>query len=172
MQVVERFLNLRLDHYGLIDFDGIERLVAAVGGVTIEGPETFSHMGMTFTAGTQALDREEALVYARYRYGPDGDFGRTRRQQQIMRALIAELSGKGVARATNDLMPTMREHSRIDLNPAELIDLATQCRGVCTDETLDGTTDTFSDPLIELDLSYMIMGEAGVPDKVARHNGE
>ncbi len=177
MQVVERFLGIELDHYGLIDFGGLEELVDAVGGVTIEIPETFTHMGVTFEAGTRTLDGEEALIYARYRGGPDGDFGRIHRQQQILRALIAELSGMNVARAANELLPAMREHTRTDLNPAELIDLATRYRGKCIAdsagmESLDGTTGTYHDPLLDLDLSYVIVDDAEVRDKVAWLFGE
>jgi len=172
MQVVEGYLGIQLDHYGLIDFGGIVQLVDAVGGVTIEVPETFTAEEVTFTAGTQALDGEEALVYARYRGGPDGDFGRVHRQQQILRALIAELSGLNVARAANELLPAMREHTRTDLNPAELVNLVTQYRDKCTEasagmETLDGTTGTFPDPLLNLDLSYVIIDESEVRTKVA-----
>lgn len=172
MQVVERSLGIQLDHYGLIDFSGIVQLVDSVGGVTIEVPETFTHMDVTFPAGRQTLNGEDALVYARYRYGPDGDFGRIRRQQQILRALIAEMDGLDVTRAANELMPALKEHTRTDQTPADIVDLMSAYRGTCTEastsmENLDGTTGTFPDPLLNLDLSYVIIDESEVRTKVA-----
>jgi len=172
MQVVERSLGIPLDHYGLIDFGGIVELVDAVGGVTIAIPETFTHLDVTFTAGTQTLSGEEALVYARYRYGPDGDLGRIRRQQQILRALIAALGGRDVAAAVNELLPLLKDHIRTDLSAADLVGLASQYRDSCTEDaagmaTLAGTVGTYPDPLLDLTLSYVLVAEAEVRRKVA-----
>ncbi len=177
MQVVEQFLGIRLYHFGLIYFGGLEQFVDAVGGVTITVPETFSHLGVTFEAGTQTLNGEEALIYARYRYGPDGDFGRIGRQQQVLRALIAELSGIGVTQAVNDLVPALKDHTRTDLTIVELVALANQYQGRCTEDSietdrLNGTVGTFYDPLIKLDLSYVIVDEAEVREKVTWLTGE
>lgn len=176
-QVVEQFLGIPIDHYGLIDFGGITQLVDAVGGVTIENPETFTKDGVTVEAGTHTLDGEHALIYARYRGGPDGDFGRVDRQQQVIRALIERVSGKDVITLVPRLLPLLEDHTRTSLGLDEIIGLATTYRSTCTEETLEtetlaGTVATFPDPLLHLDLSYVIVDDAEVRKQVAWLLGE
>lgn len=176
-QVVEEFLGIPIDHYGLIDFAGIEQLVDAVGGVTIEIPESFSVNGTTFQAGTQTLDGKHALLYARYRGGADGDFGRIGRQQQILRAVLQTVSARELVTLIPELLPVLEDHTRTSLSPAEIIRIATYFRSTCTEQTFEtrtlaGTVATFPDPLLELDLSYVIIDEAEVRKQVAWLLGE
>lgn len=171
-QVVEQFLDIPIDHYGLIDFAGIEQLVDAVGGITVENTQSFSIGGTTFEAGTQTLDGKRALLYARYRGGSDGDFGRIGRQQQILRAVLQNVSGRDLLTLIPRLLPVLEDHTRTSLDPAEMIDIATYFRSTCTEQTFEtrtlaGTVATFPDPLLELDLSYVIIDEAEVRKQVA-----
>ena len=40
-----------------------------------------------FEKGNHRLNGKELLGYARFRHDPEGDFGRVRRQQQVMQTL-------------------------------------------------------------------------------------
>lgn len=171
-QVVEQFLDISIDHYGLIDFAGIEQLVDAVGGVTIEIPESFSIAGTTFEAGTQTLDGKRALLYARYRGGPDGDFGRIGRQQQVLRAILRKAGTSNPVTLIPRVLPSLEQHTRTSLDLTEIISIATQYRSTCTEETLEtrtlsGTVATFPDPILQLDLSYVVIDDAEVRKQVA-----
>jgi LCP family protein required for cell wall assembly len=170
-QVVEQFLGITVDHYGLIDFAGIEQVVDAVGGVTIDNPEAFSYSGTTFEAGSQTLDGERALLYARYRGGPDGDFGRVGRQQQVLRAILQSASGRDAISLIPRLLPVVEDHTRTSLGPDEIVNLAANYRTTCTEQTLEtetlaGSVATFPDPLLDLDLSYVIVDDAEVRKQV------
>ena len=176
-QVVEQFLDITVDHYGLIDFAGIEQLADAVGGVTIENPEAFSVGGTIFQAGTQTLDGKSALLYARYRGGSNGDFGRIGRQQQVLRAILQSVSTRDLVTLVPRMLPVLEDHTRTSLNPAEMINIATSFRSTCTEQTLEtrtlaGTVATYPDPLLGLDLSYVIVDEAEVRKQVAWLLGE
>lgn len=172
MLVVEQLLGIEIDHYGLINFAGIEELVDAVGGVTVVNDEAFTHLGFTFDAGSITLNGEEGLAYARYRYGNDGDFGRIRRQQQIMRSVLSQTSSMDVVQGANELLGAVDGHVRTDLSPTDLIGLANDFRSTCTDatlevENLEGSVATFSDPLLHMDLSYVIVDSLEIQRKVA-----
>ncbi len=80
-ETVERFLGIDIDHYGLIDFVAAAQIIDALGGVTVTNEYAFDIGGNHYPAGEQRLDGARAVLYARYRYGPDGDFGRIHRQQ-------------------------------------------------------------------------------------------
>lgn len=171
-QVVENLLGIKIQHYGLIDFSGLEDLVNAVGGVTVNNPYAFSHEGMDFPAGVIHLDGAHALKYSRYRYGPDGDFGRVKKQQQVIRALMKKGASLGIASELTKLLPALEEHTRTDLTLPQMVVLAQQYGTRCTDATiqmteLQGTVATYPDPLLHMDLSYVIVEPQEIKDKVA-----
>ncbi|MFB8775883.1 LCP family protein [Streptomyces broussonetiae] len=97
VKTVETLTDVRMDHYVELDFAGFAKLVDALGGVTVTTEEDIddedSHL--TLPAGTHHLDGEQALAFARTRHGVgDGsDLGRIRLQQQLVLALLTQISG-------------------------------------------------------------------------------
>lgn len=172
MLVVEQLLGIEIDHYGLIDFSGTEGLVDAVDGVTVNNPKAFASGGYTYAEGEIDLDGGEAVRYARFRYDGAGDFGRIERQQQIIRALLSQTSGMDVALGAPKLLTAVDGHIRTDLSPTQMMNLATDYRSNCTASTLEtsnleGSIETHTDPLLNLDLSYVIVDPREVEVKVA-----
>ena len=170
-EVVQNFLGVPIDRYALIDFGGVETLVDAVGGVTIEISDSFNLNGIQFDPGERTLNGEEALAYSRYRSGPDGDFGRIRRQQQVIRALLSSATGADPMTLVRDLLPQLSDHVRTDLTPVEMIALANTFATRCTDQSLvtlhlDGTVATYDDPLYNMPLSYVVVDPAEIQEKV------
>lgn len=175
--VVEEFLGISVDRFALIDFNGIISLVDAMGGVTVEINESFYLLGTTFEPGTRTLNGLEALRYSRYRGGADGDFGRIRRQQQVLRALVQQASAQDPLALVRDILPQVQNSVRTDLTPLEMVALGTHFRSTCTEETLvtanlEGGIATFYDPLYAVNLSYVVIDEAEVRRKVAELLGE
>ncbi len=170
--VTEKFLDLKIDRYALIDFGGVVSVVDAVGGVKVNITETFTTGNVNFKPGPRTLTGKEALLYVRYRGGPDGDFGRIHRQQQVLRQLIRQSSSLGVKELVQTFLPVVKDHFRTDLSPAEMVGLGNRFRDSCTEEslavaTLDGTIATFDDPIFKLPLSYVVEKPAEVKRKVA-----
>ncbi len=172
-QVVENLLNLKIDHYLLIDFAGFEDLVDAVGGirVTVEQPFVIDQETW-FAAGEQTMDGKHALQYARYRGGPDGDFGRIARQQQVLRALLRKGASLNVVGSLNELLPAVASNLRTDMDATEMARLGLDYRGTCTDESvemlrLEGYDAWFDDPLLQMQLIYVVVDEAEIRSKVA-----
>lgn len=97
VKTVETLTDVRMDHYVELDFAGFAKLVDALGGVTVTTEEDIddedSHL--TLPAGTHHLDGEQALAFARTRHGVgDGsDLGRIQLQQQLVLALLTQISG-------------------------------------------------------------------------------
>ncbi|PPG35617.1 transcriptional regulator [Pseudoclavibacter sp. RFBG4] len=95
VQTVEGLLGLRIDHVGVVDFDGFAGITDALGGVTINNDVAFnsSHMkGKTFEAGPITLTGEEALAFVRERYAfTDGDYQRVRNQQAWVKAVLDKM---------------------------------------------------------------------------------
>jgi len=171
--VISDYLGISIDHYGLIDFGGVVAIVDQLGGVVIDNPVAFTtSSGTTFPEGPQTLDGEDALEYARYRGGSDGDFGRIGRQQQILRALLDQAGGQDVLTMIPQSLPLLKAHMRTDLGLTDLLDVIRTFQSTCTSstletETLPGTTATHFDPILQMELSYVIVEEADVRRLVA-----
>ncbi|HJZ49913.1 MAG TPA: LCP family protein [Roseiflexaceae bacterium] len=108
-QTVERLLQLpergqHVDAIAQINFDGFARVIDVLGGVDIDVPAAivddayptpdFGTTRIEFKPGMQHMDGATALIYARTRHA-DSDFGRAARQQQVLRAIAAELRKRG-----------------------------------------------------------------------------
>lgn len=102
---VSKAYGIEIDYGVLTGFAGVRNLVDAVGGVTVTLKTSYydpaywvspSHQGWGLTAGTHKLNGATALIFARSRKG-DNDFGRARRQQQLVQAAVAKVLGKGTS---------------------------------------------------------------------------
>ena len=90
INTVQEFLNVPIDYYVEVNFDGLVDIVDAVGGIEITSPLTFDFYGPQFIEGeTRILTGFEALQFARMRkQDPDGDLGRQARQQMVIKAIL------------------------------------------------------------------------------------
>lgn len=87
---VEDLLKVKVDYYATINLNGFTDLVDAIGGLNIDVEKNISFndrlTNQTFKlkAGPQKLTGVQTLNYARFRSDGEGDFGRIRRQQQVL----------------------------------------------------------------------------------------
>lgn len=96
VQTVENLTQLRIDHFGVIDFAGFESMVDAVGGIDVSVSEPTSNGGVQFRQGLNHLNGAAALLFVRQRYGlADGDLDRAQRQQAALRALLTKAASGG-----------------------------------------------------------------------------
>ena len=91
---LENLTELPIDNYVVVHFDGVEDIVNAMGGITLQVEEPIEvgigGQPISIPAGTQTLDGTEALAYVRYRGGPTADIGRIGRQQRFLQELARE----------------------------------------------------------------------------------
>ena len=93
INTVQQMLDIPIDFYVMVNMAGIQEIVDAVGGITVESPLTFNQNGYDFVQGTNQLDGEAALAFARMRYeDPAGDTGRQGRQRLVIEAVIRRLA--------------------------------------------------------------------------------
>jgi LCP family protein required for cell wall assembly len=100
--VAEAF-DIEIDGLVLIGFEGVRKMVSAVGGVTVDMEESYYDpyywvngrtQGWGLSAGKHKLNGETALIFARSRKG-DSDYGRAGRQQQLVMAALEKVRDKG-----------------------------------------------------------------------------
>ncbi|ROP44732.1 LCP family protein [Pseudokineococcus lusitanus] len=102
IQTVEDNTGIRIDHFAVVDFDGFQDMVDALGGVDVCLPEAVqdekSHLDLP--AGISRVSGDQALAYVRARYnfaGSDGsDVSRIGRQQQFLSSMVQEVTSAGI----------------------------------------------------------------------------
>lgn len=131
-RTVERFLEIPIHSYALIDFVAFRSTIDSVGGVIVDvrrplrdehfPTADFGVERLRFLAGPQHMDGEEALKYARSRHDSN-DFSRARRQQAVIFALRASLARAGIFRMpaiVEDVGPLVRT----TFDPGDVLRLA------------------------------------------------
>ncbi|MCL1949226.1 MAG: LCP family protein [Turicibacter sp.] len=125
VNTVQNFLGIPIDYVAAINMDGIEELIELVGTVTVTNPFEFSTDGFTFPEGVIHLNSAETLAYIRMRYeDPEGDFGRQRRQRDVLISLAQSLAIHAITNYQAILSAT-GEHLATNLPLEGLVTLAT-----------------------------------------------
>ena len=110
VKTIEQNLGIPVHHYVLIDFDGFQAVVDALGGIDVRFPYPSRDLksGLDVDeAGCRHLNGRRALALARSRYfayqqdgvwhsDPWADLGRIRRQQVFLQALVKAALDKGL----------------------------------------------------------------------------
>lgn len=98
---VEGITGLKINYYAMVNLQGFEKLVDAVGGVklTVRDRIPIGGIGAPVTGyvepGTRTLDGFETLWFARSRVAAD-DYSRMARQKCVMNAMLHQLSPRTV----------------------------------------------------------------------------
>jgi LCP family protein required for cell wall assembly len=127
---VEHLLGIKLDHYVVVEFEGLQRMVDKLGGLTVDvemdmnRDDNAGNLHIHLKKGTQHLDGKRVVQYARYRDPKLADLGRMPRQQKVVRLLLQEMMKKENLTKLPDLAVTLYESVLTDFSMDQLIALA------------------------------------------------
>ncbi|HEY0076703.1 MAG TPA: LCP family protein [Abditibacteriaceae bacterium] len=135
-------LGLTVHRHAVIKFDGFKNLIDQVGGieVNVEGAlkkgrdgklyrgnldydDNWGNLHIHLKPGMQRLDGDTAHAYVRFRMDREGDPGRIRRQQQVMRALAKQMTQANLWDLPG-LIQEVQKQFNTDMTPSELASAA------------------------------------------------
>ncbi|MDA0672611.1 MAG: LCP family protein [Cyanobacteria bacterium] len=122
--------GVAIDRYVRINVQGVEKLVDALGGVTVNVPKDMryqddsQHLYINLKAGEQSLNGNQALQFLRFRYDDKGDIGRIQRQQMMMRAIIEQTLTPATVSRLPKILSVIQSHVDTNLSVEELLALA------------------------------------------------
>ncbi|SEP84061.1 LCP family protein [Piscibacillus halophilus] len=92
-QTIKENFDIDVNYYAIVNFKGFENIVDTVApeGIEMNVQKRMIHTDIDLHPGIQKLDGEQLLDYARFRSDHENDFGRVRRQQEVMSALKDEV---------------------------------------------------------------------------------
>ena len=133
-RVTEETLGVPIAHVALIKMDGLARLIDAIGGVTVtldcplyeqtpdpKNPDRL--LNWSLPAGEVLLDGANAKKFVTYRY-LQSDFGRVRRQQQLIWAIRNQATKIDLIPRIPELWKAFASAFETDLNLLDVIGLA------------------------------------------------
>lgn len=96
----ELYGGIDIDYYVRVNFSGVEKIIDAIGGVTVHSDYTFTtHLAphYTFYKGDNHMDGKEALAFARDRKSvPGGERQRGIDQQYVITAMIDKVTSPAI----------------------------------------------------------------------------
>lgn len=144
IQSVEEITGQKIHYHLIVNYDAFKEIIDSIGGinVTVErdlldtrfpGPN-YSYETFEIKKGLQKLDGQTALKYVRERHAdPEGDFGRAKRQQQVIQAVknrMFSLQTFFNVMAVNDILNAVGKNIRTDIALGELESFLTLSREV------------------------------------------
>ncbi|HLQ82299.1 MAG TPA: LCP family protein [Pseudogracilibacillus sp.] len=124
INTVEAFLDMDLDYYVSMNMDGFKSLVDELGSITVNSDMEFTSGKYDFKFGENTMDGDKTMAYVRMRkQDPTGDFGRNKRQRQVIEGIINE--GASVASATKftSVVSILGKNMETNLDMGDMQDL-------------------------------------------------
>lgn len=172
MKTITAVTSLDIHYYAMINFDGFREIIDTIGGVNIinerdicdaryPGPN-YSYETFDLKKGFQHLNGDLALKYARERHNdPEGDFGRTKRQQQIIQATKNKIFSTSTLFSffsLNKLFDVLGENVKTNLTSKELESFFELSKKLDTRNITNATVDAWNKDSL-LKVSHVFFGE-------------
>ncbi|MDO5302195.1 MAG: LCP family protein [Tissierellia bacterium] len=175
IETIEDFMDVDIDHYAVVDYQAVEKLVNAVGGVEVDIPFDYEYLDtyvvpnlrINFKKGPQKLNGADAVRYLRIRKQyEDQDIGRIQAQQGFLMTLFDQIKSPKLLFRFNTLLDIANNNVETDLNYGEIAYLAKF--GLSLDRE-DIITDTLvGDDTYIGDIAYYIVDEDSAREQLNR----
>jgi LCP family protein required for cell wall assembly len=130
-QTIKENFDIDVEYYAVVNFDGFTEAVDVVApnGIEIDVEKKMRYVDkpgnlyINLDPGIQQLNGKDLLDYARFRNDRESDFGRVRRQQQVIQAVIDEfISVKGLVKLPR-IIGTVEPYIETNISTTDLIAL-------------------------------------------------
>lgn len=147
IEMLNRNIDLNIQDYVAVDWKALADAIDAVGGVEVnvtkeesyamdsneyhvlsDTIENIGRKAKRVRPGEQTLDGVQAVAYCRIRHNAGDDFGRAKRQREVLAKLIEKVKSGGIAKI-NNLMDVVFPEVSTSLSTNQIIALATRLKG-------------------------------------------
>lgn len=130
VETVETLLNVTIDNYVLMDFDGFKNIIDILGGVDFYVPEDMYYrdpeqdLYIDLEEGQQHLDGDKAEQLVRYRQYKMGDEDRVKVQQDFLKALFEQKVNASLVLKAPKLISEISKYIETDVDLGAIVDYA------------------------------------------------
>lgn len=159
-RVVSSMVGVPVDATITIEPSGAKQLVDAMGGLNVNVERDMDYddnnggLHIHLKKGEQSLNGGQVLEYIRFRHDMESDWSRARRQQQVLKNMMDQISEPGHWTRVPYLLKLARKDMKTNLNNEQLAALLEIYRGVPDDNirtlTMPGRGATVGDASVVL----------------------
>jgi polyisoprenyl-teichoic acid--peptidoglycan teichoic acid transferase len=124
---VTSLLDVPVDHFVVMNLQGLVELVNEIGGVTVEVPKKMSYMDWTaklkidLQPGVHTLTGNQSMGFVRFRHDDLGDIGRVQRQQMFLNAVSRKMIDPRAWVHVPALMDIAKQNIQTDLSDMDIL---------------------------------------------------
>ena len=175
-QTIEKLLNVKADHYFVINFSAFKKIIDLLGGVDLDVEKDMYYrddydgengLVIDLQKGQQHLDAEKAIEYVRYR-DEEGDIGRVKRQQKFLNAVLAKFTSPSTILKIPSIIKEVRNSIQTDMSFADMVEYLSFLKNG-TDYKTTAFMVPGSPQMID-DLSYWIVNYPKLHDELQAMN--
>jgi LCP family protein required for cell wall assembly len=170
-KAVQEVTGLAMNYYVVVDFDAFAKIIDNIHGInvmverdiydaTYPGPN-YSYETFALNKGAHLLGGDVALKYVRERHDdPEGDFGRAKRQQQVIQAVKSRLFSMQTlfnVVALSNVLDTLGENIKTDMAFEDIEQFIKLSKTVDTQNITNVVVDAWK-PDSLLKVSHVMMG--------------
>ncbi len=127
---IENFLDMDLDYYVSMNMKGFKQLVDELGTITVKNEIEWSDNKYSFNKGPITMDGDQTMAFVRMRkQDPSGDFGRTKRQRQVVAGIINEGASVGSVPKISGLISILGKNMETNLDMDDMQKLLLNYQG-------------------------------------------
>ncbi|UOF90298.1 LCP family protein [Fodinisporobacter ferrooxydans] len=136
VKTVENFLDIPINYYVETNFAGFKKMVDILGGVDINVDENMNYDDPTdgtsihLKKGEQHLDGTQALNYVRFRHDAMGDFNRTKRQREFLKALAVKSESTIGLLKLPQMLDALAPYVQTNMNGSDMLKIAYLVHGL------------------------------------------
>ncbi|GEK33607.1 LCP family protein [Kurthia sibirica] len=133
LETTEKLLNIPIDAFVTVNFDGFRDVVNALGGIDIDikypfwEDNIYTKQRINFDKGLAHLSGEEALAFVRMRKREVNNlYNRDERQRQLINATIEQAKSAGTLLKVGELTKIFGENVKTSLSVSDLFAIQSQ----------------------------------------------
>lgn len=174
-ETVENFMDVKIDYYATVDYNAVERLVDAVGGIEVDIPFDYSYedtyvvpnLHIDFKKGKQKLNGADAVRYLRIRkIYEDQDIDRIQVQQRFIMQLFDKLKRPMMILKIPELIDIALDNIETNLSYGQIAYLAKM--GLDMDRENIQTDTLVGENMRIGDIEYYIVDQESAQEQVRR----
>lgn len=124
MAALEKLYGIEIDYYVRVNFSGVEKIVDAMGGVTVYSKYAFStylEPYYSYKKGYNEMNGREALWFARDRKSvPGGERQRGKNQQEVIKGMIDKICSPAILTNYSSLLSAVGQSVQMNFSENQL----------------------------------------------------
>jgi len=145
VKAVEDITTLDINYYVQFDYEAVKALVDSIGGIEVEVPNNMNYddpvddLHIHFKKGQVVKSGEDILKLLRWRKNnngggyKDGDLGRIKMQQQIVKLGIEKILKGNIVANFIKLQGPIKEYVKTNMSPNEMMYFANKAKNVSSE---------------------------------------